>query len=1057
MSPTLLLTALSALAADAPALPATPEVPAAPEVPEVPAALQDLPRRGDAPALPEAPLRAVGFLDLPGDCPAVAAREGECVEEVGFLDLSDAWQGQQKDRIERATLHTMGDLWTRNLEVLAYRWFRDKDLPETTLQADGLLALPSPARTWDVARPDPRRSYALPDQAAWVDAADWTGADGLFRPVRAAVPAGAPQVPDMLVLRGRFAERLGYDGRPYDFDVMDADREVSAPFFEQMYPFAMAWASGDRGLVPLADFGFPRQLATAEPTPEAITAALGATLLSQDTWDELQGAAARQFDDFALLLGVQIARYAMAEHTPNHLRVLAALTLMRSPPAALSQTAGRTRDLVAAALGQTDATDEAEARINRAALALEGGFKLRYPMLPSAVVRPWLDELLDQHPPDLGWITTTWEIEANAMLGTLRRPDAPPLRTLRPDELTDWLRVALVPGKDTETFALELQRLALKLRVEALGEELRDEVETRIFLDHVNAAISGGLDSRPGSVLTPDEVVALAGDQWRGVIASHGRASRPVSQGLGAVDPTAICTTQDGKAAQSEPSLRPANLDVLVAAKAGFTQDTVTDLLMDRRDELPLLAVDNPNSGAPALSRLVDLPDGRTLYRLRWTVWTGWHLWWTSEALSTGQRRLAARSAAVCSDLVLASPALAPTLARAALLDGELRPTTPVRGRDLRAARRAPPAAGLPIDPERAAWIQELSRAPLRATASPGALVAVFDVSDPQRRRWFEQLRPRTPYLNRQRVTGWRKTVRTSAWVWYLRAAEGEAPALVAPALRPDANVASEIPRPRWHQVPTTEFDLGVGLSAEPARYALVSCRTETEDQDVVDRCSGTVDGYWSYGFGADLEALTTVWLRADHRFAFESGLVMRLDLTPPGHAWQYLLIDDGDGSDPLVNGPDYSWGFRPAVGLTVGLRGAPLPLSLHRVGARSWPWGADRPDGSSALARNAYGLRLTGLYGTSYSGAELSGAGELWWARSVRDPRGAHAPFTPYHPALWIGPYAEGMMSFHPPFLSVPDEQERVLELRRAWSVHFGVRGHFRLKAPVSSLPEAP
>ena len=38
------------------------------------------------------------------------------------------------------------------------------------------------------------------------------------------------------MIRGNFVG-LGYDGRPHPYDIMDADRQSSAPFYEQLYPF----------------------------------------------------------------------------------------------------------------------------------------------------------------------------------------------------------------------------------------------------------------------------------------------------------------------------------------------------------------------------------------------------------------------------------------------------------------------------------------------------------------------------------------------------------------------------------------------------------------------------------------------------------------------------------------------------------------------------------------------------------------------------------------------------------------------------------------------------
>ena len=35
-------------------------------------------------------------------------------------------------------------------------------------------------------------------------------------------------------IQGRFVDGLGYDGRPHPYDIMDADRQSSAPFYSSV-------------------------------------------------------------------------------------------------------------------------------------------------------------------------------------------------------------------------------------------------------------------------------------------------------------------------------------------------------------------------------------------------------------------------------------------------------------------------------------------------------------------------------------------------------------------------------------------------------------------------------------------------------------------------------------------------------------------------------------------------------------------------------------------------------------------------------------------------------
>src|SRR5205814_1886644 len=72
----------------------------------------------------------------------------------------------------------------------------------------------------------------------------------------------------------------------------------------------------------------------------------------------------------------------------------------------------------------------------------------------------------------------------------------------------------------------------------------------------------------------------------------------------------------------------PVDLDLIVAAPTGATAPA--EVLWPQRQKLPFLMLDQPALTSPELTALVDLPDGQTLYRIHWRVWSGWHLFWTS-------------------------------------------------------------------------------------------------------------------------------------------------------------------------------------------------------------------------------------------------------------------------------------------------------------------------------------------------------------------------------------------------------------------------------------------
>jgi hypothetical protein len=228
------------------------------------------------------------------------------------------------------------------------------------------------------------------------------------------------------------------------------------------------------------------------------------------------------------------------------------------------------------------------------------------------------------------------------------------------------------------------------------------------------------------------------------------------------------------------------------------------------------------------------------------------------------------------------------------------------------------------------------------------------------------------------------------------------------------------------------------GLAFFPYRDVLSSCSEETVDLDIVDDCD-PIDPVHQYseGFGIDFSALATLWLTDRPRLAVEWGLEGRIDVVHPGQSWFYP-------ADPAIV---YAMALRPQGGFIGGLRLAPPPHHLARLSDRWHPWGAERPDGSSKLGRSQYGLRAGLLFGPTFSGVEATIMTELWMARSLRSPNSVHARFTPYHPALVLGPYIRSQVGFVPDILS--NDVDQYLELDRSFTFLIGVRGNLRLKAP--------
>lgn len=672
--------------------------------------------------------RAVAFMDRSstGDCPALDARRGRCVEIVDFLDLDRYWvrpqrrpalpetpgarrQMRESQAAQRALLHNLADLHTDLWESVAFRWARPGDAIDLLLRQRGLLRLPMANELWDPAWLSPDQAVAVPDRAAWLLAPQWSAVEGdgttvapaLYRKLRTWSPAGVGTVRSAVLMEGRFALRLGFSGRLHPYDVMDGDSQASAPFFEQVFPFQLGMESDDPRIRPLVHFAVPSYLAESRArggdlVHEAERKAFHQVLLRGDAWQDFERLAIREFDGFSRAVGLQVLRFGLQDITENQMRVLAALTAMRSPPGNQGRSAQRSRDLVAAALGETDTTTEVEGRLSRSDANLGSGVRVRYEQLPDAVVDQWLAIRMREAPPGKlffdRWNDACVGFLGDLLVGTER------LASAEVGELREWTKRNLRPGVDAQLVLPDLRRLALKTlvtdRPDGLGvrelkawEADRDRVETWILLDHANHAVASGFDPTPELRLPPMDISAGATGHWQAVLASHGYGTAPIPQGLGAVDPISVCTTRDGRDALEEPVFGAIHLDLLVAATAG--QKEPSGVLWEVREQLPFLLVDDPTLAEPTLERVVDLPDGLSLYRVRFALWTGWHVLWAPERLADGMTfRLAARTAAICENMTLAPPELVPTIVRAGLLDGEFRPTVPVDPRSTEASTK---------------------------------------------------------------------------------------------------------------------------------------------------------------------------------------------------------------------------------------------------------------------------------------------------------------------------------------------------------------------------------
>lgn len=1075
----------------------------------------------------------LGFQDLADgqNCLPVLARYGRCVEEVQFTDVEDMFRlHTPTERQNNAALRNMGKLYAWMWDDLAYRWASD-ELIETSLHEAQITRFPELREQWDTTPQGHRsRNYGVPDRSLWIEPSEWVdyrseASQPLFRLLTSDKPLGTAPIPTVAMLRGRFASRLGYDGRAHQFDIMDGDPESSGPFFEQMYPYDLALTGTETEFgtldIPLARFVADERLKSwiQEPADRDGDGVLDVSDDQQLAWlaarkdnyatlmfpeergfDGLRGLAKAEFDSFFESVGVQILRFAREEYTPTHLRVITALMAMRSPPA----TAGRSGDgdLGAGSEGQTDQDAEALEMMD---LGYQGNssFQLNYNELPDKVVAKYLNqfpEWVDEDPTFLA----EFRDQVNHDMGDLLRQPTRPIEHLDPVFLKSWCESNAMPGKGLFVNQF-MERIALAKLVQPLDESARDQLETRMLLEHVNVELSSQFPKDVWS--TPLEMEDMASSAWVSVLTRHGFFSEAIGDGRGKVDPLAVCTTRDRLDALDEPVFGTITVDELVVAPAEL-EDT-DDVLWQARDQVPFLLLDDPVLNPAEVRRLVQLPGGRAVYRVRWEVWTGWHLLWAPEVISPeeGTYRLAMRTAAFCDDTVLAPPDLVPTLVRAGMLDREFAPTVPVRGRGRNEVREfqessndelvggfsqslynadaasdtvsleqstlgtdglavlnsdaltglaklfdkisgSPSAEVPPIQNEAVEYVQDLVREPMVAQATDGdALVVVFDQTQPLRHNRTWHWKPKTPYSRtRHHAPGGK--VQTAAWAYHIAEfIDDDAPwrTLMVPAYHPTESVNTSSVVQRWRRRSAGEWTLAGGLGMFPLRESHLLCTESSEGFDL-----GTVGVC-----GADGDSFDTVRTEG-----------FTLDLSAMRTMWfmdqSRWSIEFGPELHIDYLHPGQSWfyegntafgsTYRYMGGLIVGIRHAPVAGPRVVRGSRT-PWGADKPDGSSRLGRHQFGLRVGGLMGPAFNGLEGTLLAEGWMAWSLWRRKAPGATVTPYHPSVLLGPY----LRYQHSTVLVEGSTPRYFALDHANSYHAGLRLQLRVGDAVKdSFPES-
>ena len=176
-------------------------------------------------------------------------------------------------------------------------------------------------------------------------------------------------------------------------------------------------------------------------------------------------------------------------------------------------------------------------------------------------------------------------------------------------------------------------------------EDVAAQEETWLLMDHFNFMMMSNLDTTPGVRISPQDLEGLASDKWQSVLSDHFFGTQKIDQGLGAIDPTAVCTQGNRLQGLSETTVGAIYVDEIFSGRDTLLNPDLTNdaLLWEARFELPFLMFDNPIVNEPSVQRLVGLPDGEALYRVRWTVWSGWHLLWSLEP-HEGQTRLSLKT-----------------------------------------------------------------------------------------------------------------------------------------------------------------------------------------------------------------------------------------------------------------------------------------------------------------------------------------------------------------------------------------------------------------------------
>lgn len=897
-----------------------------------------------------------------------------------------------------------------------------------------------------------------------------------------------------------------------------------------------------------------------------------------DDIEGMRSIASREYEAFYQDIGAQVVKFGRENYTPTHIRVLTALFAIQSPP-------GTNRSFVEADLerevedlvidlGGEEIGEEAPVEVpatpeleplpgeeedlffyyeEEAAPAVtttsEGlyeedtlsdgrqGVRISYAALPPRLIRAHLDHLSPLQPMDEAFAQYLHDaFSAEPDRRGLLKDRARSMSPEGDESILEWITryaARYAKGANERTIEEGMSRLALERivrdqRMRQLAQG--DLLETAMLLDHVRYAFVDRFDPNadPANWAPAPVVEAASLGEWINVLAQHDYFPVPLDAAEELrnpwYDPLSVCTqSEDFRAAAEEGVFGAVNLDLLLVAPDRIPSTDPWTALWAARERVPFMMVDDPRAGAqqPELKRIVGLPDGRAVYRVRWRVWTGWHLFWTTESLGDVQwrgevppaladshlswmrrhfdwlrewagtpvvaenaHRVALRTGAVCSDLVLADPEVVPSLVRAAMLDQDFRPTTPydrgaegaprIRSDDARFVGReignrnvdertqAEGAADVgsqladensldPItgilprrnDPEDIAYVRGLVLPNLQQVkpdpATLPSMFFVFDTVDARTSQRTRQMSPRVPYYRYQRDGGKHSHVRTAAWALAVPPADYGRPRMLSPDWVDTDAVNAEDMNPRWRQRRTAHFTVFGDLGLRPIHLVRTKCSasidgTRPDVASTIAPCDPDADNIeLSSGISATYGVLQTLWLASNRQIAVEYGVVATGTLTFRPFSFIYPKADRFQSLRYYIQ-----------AGPIVGIRGTTRPGPLFRGGGGSSVWGAKDRDESTNRQRMQYGLRVGIEFGPSYNGLETQLLGDGWVGWSVTPSRAKNRMFTSYHPSFLIGPYVQG--GYSRTVAAADDDRQILLDLGWSTSLNVGLRIQARL-----------